>query len=90
MTSEWDSSETDPIDLDSSRRTLSETFHKANLESHLVRSTADTDIINTHVREEMGVGIIASMALNDDENFVSRDISHLFPWEISRIAYLDD
>ena len=55
-------------------------------------SAADTDIIKTYVQEEMGVGIIASMALDDreDENFVSRDVSHLFPWEISRIAYIND
>ncbi len=40
----------------------------------------------------MGVGVIASMALDDreDENFISRDVSHLFPWEISRIAYIND
>jgi len=32
------------------------------------------------------------MALDDreDENFISRDVSHLFPWEISRIAYIND
>jgi LysR family cys regulon transcriptional activator len=44
------------------------------------------------VQEEMGVGVIASMALDDreDENFISRDVSHLFPWESSRIAYIND
>jgi LysR family cys regulon transcriptional activator len=74
------------------RKTFSDTFVKANLEPHVVLSAADTDIIKTYVQEEMGVGIIASMALDDreDENFISRDVSHLFPWEISRIAYLND
>ena len=74
------------------RKTFSDTFLKANLEPHVVLSAADTDIIKTYVQEEMGVGIIASMALDDreDENFISRDVSHLFPWEISRIAYLND
>ena len=74
------------------RQTFSDTFRKANLEPHVVLSAADTDIIKTYVQEEMGVGIIASMALDDrpDEHLVSRDISHLFPWEISRIAYIND
>jgi LysR family cys regulon transcriptional activator len=74
------------------RKTFSDTFRKANLEPHVVLSAADTDIIKTYVQEEMGIGIIASMALDDreDENFVSRDVSHLFPWEISRIAYIND
>lgn len=74
------------------RKTFSDTFIKASLEPHVVLSAADTNIIKTYVQEEMGVGIIASMALDDreDENFISRDVSHLFPWEISRIAYIND
>jgi LysR family cys regulon transcriptional activator len=74
------------------RRSFSETFEKAELEPHVVLSAADTDIIKTYVKEEMGVGIVASMALDDldDSEFVSRDVSHLFPWEITRIAYLND
>ena len=58
----------------------------------MVLSAADTDIIKTYVQAEMGVGIIASRALDDreDENFISRDVSHLFPWETSRIAYVND
>lgn len=74
------------------RKTFSDTFVKAQLEPHVVLSAADTDIIKTYVKEEMGVGIIASMALDniEAENLVSRDVSHLFPWEVTRIAYLND
>lgn len=74
------------------RKTFSDTFIKANLEPHVVLSAADTDIIKTYVQEKMGIGIIASMALDDiqNENLVSRDVSHLFPWEVTRIAYLND
>lgn len=74
------------------RKTFSDTFVKARLEPHVVLSAADTDIIKTYVKEEMGVGIIASMALDniEAENLVSRDVSHLFPWEVTRIAYLND
>ena len=65
---------------------------RAGYTPHVVLSAADTDIIKTYVQAEMGVGIIASKALDDreDENFISRDVSHLFPWEISRIAYIND
>jgi len=74
------------------RKSFSDTFLKANLEPHVVLSAADTDVIKTYVQEQMGIGIIASMALDDrqDEDFISRDVSHLFPWEISRIAYVND
>ena len=74
------------------RRSFSETFSAAGLKPHVVLSAADTDIIRTYVLEEMGIGIIASMALDDvdDGETRSRDVSHLFPWEITRIAYLND
>ena len=74
------------------RRSFSDTFTKAGLEPHVVLSAADTDIIKTYVLEEMGIGIIASMALDEagDTKTEIRDLSHLFPWEITRIAYLND
>ena len=71
---------------------FSDTFSVVGLQPHVVLSAADTDIIKTYVREAMGVGIIASMAVDDRgaDEFCSRDVSHLFPWEVSRIAYLND
>ncbi len=74
------------------RRHFSETFAAAGLEPHVVLSAADSDIIKTYVNEEMGIGIVASMALDPegDATLESRDISHLFPWEVTRIAYLND
>lgn len=74
------------------RKTFSDTFTRVNLTPHVVLSAADTDIIKTYVKEEMGVGIIAGMALHnlESDNLVSRDLSHLFPWEVTRIAYLND
>lgn len=74
------------------RQHFSDSFDAAGLEPHVVLSAADADIIKTYVLEEMGIGIIASMALEEveDERFENRDISHLFPWEVTRIAYLND
>jgi LysR family cys regulon transcriptional activator len=38
----------------------------------------------------MGIGIIASMAYNEkvDTSLHAKDLSKLFPWEVTRIAYL--
>ncbi len=70
---------------------FSETFREAGLVPHVVLSAADTDIIRTYVLEEMGIGIIASMALDEPDGITrNRDVSHLFPWEVTRIAYLND
>ncbi|MCP4769357.1 MAG: LysR family transcriptional regulator [Gammaproteobacteria bacterium] len=71
---------------------FSDTFREAGLVPHVVLSAADTDIIRTYVLEEMGIGIIASMALDEPDNGITRnrDVSHLFPWEVTRIAYLNN
>lgn len=75
------------------RGRFSETFREAGLTPHVVLSAADTDIIRTYVLEQMGIGIIASMALEEEGDSGptrSRDLSHLFPWEVTRIAFLND
>jgi LysR family cys regulon transcriptional activator len=53
-----------------------------------VLSAAYSDIVRSYVREN-GCRIIASMALEDVDDGITRnrDVSHLFPWEITRIAY---
>ena len=74
------------------RQSFSDTFSRAGLTPHVVLSAADTNIIKTYVKEEMGIGIIASMATDEiiNEDIECRDVSHLFPWEVTRIAYLND
>lgn len=68
---------------------FSTTFAKAGLKPRVVLSAADTDVIKTYVREGMGVGIIASMAYTpeQDRDLELRDLSKLFPWEVTVIAY---
>lgn len=72
------------------RQNLDKTFREAGLEPNTVLSAADTDIIKTYVASGLGVGIIASMAFNPDfdVSLQARDLSKLFPWEVTRIAYL--
>ena len=68
---------------------FSETFTKAGLSPRVVLSAADTDVIKTYVSQGMGVGIIASLAYTpeEDTDLEMRDLSNLFPWEITKIAY---
>jgi len=74
------------------RSHFSKTFQDAMLNPRVVLSAADTDVIKTYVREGLGVGIIASMAYTSeqDSDLLLKDLSHIFPWEITKIAYLKD
>lgn len=64
-------------------------FAKVGLTPNITLSAADTDVIKTYVREGFGVGIIISFAYSESEDpdLSVTDLSHLFPWEITRIAY---
>ncbi|MGB1311293.1 MAG: LysR substrate-binding domain-containing protein [Leucothrix sp.] len=74
------------------RSVFTETFTQQNLTPKVILSAADTDIIKTYVREGLGVGIIASLAYEgtQDHDLQHRDLSGLFPWETTRIAYQKD
>jgi DNA-binding transcriptional LysR family regulator len=72
------------------RKSFNQTFEKERLKPNTVLSAADTDIIKTYVLDGLGIGVIASMAYNEniDRQLCFKDLSHLFPWETTRIAYL--
>ncbi|MFA5984625.1 MAG: LysR substrate-binding domain-containing protein [Methylococcaceae bacterium] len=63
-----------------------------NTEAHLdiVLAAADSDVIKTYVRLGLGVGLIAGMAYDPvlDNDLTARDLSHLIPCSITKIAYL--
>ena len=71
---------------------FSEAFARAGLRPKVVLSAADTDVIKTYVRAGLGVGIIAAMAYQaqDDADLGLRDLSALFPWEVTKIAHARD
>ncbi|MBV1905839.1 MAG: LysR family transcriptional regulator [Pseudomonadales bacterium] len=56
-------------------------FTSVNLEPNVVLTARDADVIKTHVRMGMGVGVIAPMALlcDDLKDFVGIDAAGLFP-----------
>lgn len=72
------------------RGSLSRAFAREGLHPRVVLGAADTDVIKTYVSEGMGIGIIADMAYQRaaDTGLGRRDLAHLFPWEVTRIAYL--
>jgi LysR family cys regulon transcriptional activator len=64
-------------------------FARLGLKPKVALSAADTDVIKTYVREGFGVGIIVSFAYSEtmDSDLAIKDLSRLFPWEVTRIAY---
>ena len=68
------------------------TFARQGLSPEVVLSAADSDVIKTYVREGLGVGIIADVAYQAaaDSDLGARPLDHLFPWEVTRLAYLRD
>ena len=67
-------------------------FARLGLKPKVVLSAADTDVIKTYVREGFGIGIIVSFAYSEknDSDLAVVDLSRLFPWETTRIAYNRD
>ena len=71
------------------RSKLDEAFNRSGLTPQVVFTAADADVIKTYVRMGMGVGIIASMAhdQNLDEDLVCLSGRHLFESSITRIGF---
>jgi LysR family cys regulon transcriptional activator len=71
------------------RGNFSNTFAREGLNPRVVLSAADSDVIKTYVREGLGFGVIAEIAYEEqaDQDLGVRDLSHLFPWEMTRIAH---
>jgi LysR family transcriptional regulator, cys regulon transcriptional activator len=76
------------------RSQINAAFAARGLRPEVVLSAIDADIIKTYVKLGFGVGIVAKMAMaENDQGLVSRDASHLFPASttvigIPRGAYL--
>ncbi len=73
------------------RSALDTTFEEAGLKIDVVLTAIDTDVIKTYVREGLGVGIIAGIAVDGgDHDLVSLDGSKLFPERVTKLAYRKD
>ena len=71
------------------RSKLDEAFQQAGLTPNVVFTAADADVIKTYVRLQMGVGIIAHMAVapEQDVGLVKLDASHLFESSVTHIGF---
>jgi len=70
------------------RSKLDEAFRKQNLEPKVVFTAVDADVIKTYVRLGLGIGIVASMAIEErDDDLVSLDASHLFEYSTTSIGF---
>jgi len=70
------------------RAHIDEAFANAGLQPDVVLTAMDADVIKTYVELEMGVGIIASVAWDDERDARLRviDAGHLFQVNTTRLA----
>jgi LysR family transcriptional regulator, cys regulon transcriptional activator len=70
------------------RSHIDEAFAEAGLEPEVVLTAMDADVIKTYVELEMGVGIVASIALDDERDAPLRsiDAGHLFQINLTRLG----
>ncbi|MBR9729497.1 HTH-type transcriptional regulator CysB [Shewanella intestini] len=64
-------------------------FNRANLDPRVVFSATSADVLKTYVRLGLGVGVIASMAIDPevDTDIVAIDASHLFGHSTTKIGF---
>ncbi len=68
---------------------LYETFSHARLRPNVALTAQDSDVIKTYVRLGLGVGIIADLALeqDDDRHLTCIDAAHLFPAHTTWVGF---
>jgi LysR family transcriptional regulator, cys regulon transcriptional activator len=76
----------------SGRSSLHQAFVDAGLTANVALTARDADVIKTYVRLGLGVGIVADVALdpNQDRGLVSIDAAHLFPVHTTWIGFARD
>ncbi len=70
------------------RSELDRAFRQAGVRPNVVLTAADADVIKTYVRLGLGVGIVASMAYEPDQDrdLVPIDVGHLFEDSVTKVA----
>ena len=68
---------------------LQQIFERAGITPKVALTARDADVIKTYVRLGLGVGIVASMAIDprEDADLVSIDASHLFPAHLTWVGF---
>ncbi|MGL5409558.1 MAG: HTH-type transcriptional regulator CysB, partial [Shewanella sp.] len=68
---------------------IEKAFNRADLEPRVVFSATSADVLKTYVRLGLGVGVIATMAIDPviDKDLVTIDASHLFAHSTTKIGF---
>ena len=71
------------------RSELDTAFNSAGVEPKIAFTATDADVIKTYVRLGVGIGVIASMAMDQkqDSDLVTIDASHLFQPSTTKIGF---
>lgn len=71
------------------RSHIDEAFDRGGLNPSIVLSAMDADVIKTYVELGMGVGVVASIAYDEerDRNLKALDAGHLFAVNMTRLAF---
>jgi LysR family cys regulon transcriptional activator len=71
------------------RSELDRAFAAKGLEPRIVFTATDADVLKTYVRLGLGVGVVASMAIDPqlDKDLVALDASHLFEASTTKIGF---
>ncbi|MGR5128068.1 HTH-type transcriptional regulator CysB [Photobacterium swingsii] len=71
------------------RSELDSAFNRSGLTPRIVFTATDADVIKTYVRLGIGVGVIASMAMDPvtDTDLVAIDASHIFEASTTKIGF---
>ena len=71
------------------RSELDSAFNRSGLTPKIVFTATDADVIKTYVRLGVGVGVIASMAIDPetDKDLVAIDTSHIFEASTTKIGF---
>lgn len=69
------------------RSELDEAFNAAGYSPNVVFTATDADVIKTYVRLGLGVGVVATMAMNEDDDFCVIDASHIFKSSTTSIGF---
>jgi Transcriptional regulator len=71
------------------RSELDRAFNQAGIKPNVVFTATDADVIKTYVRMGLGVGVVASMAIdaNNDADLVNIPAAHLFAPSTTKIGF---
>jgi LysR family transcriptional regulator, cys regulon transcriptional activator len=71
------------------RSELDSAFNAAGVEPKIAFTATDADVIKTYVRLGVGIGVIATMAMDPkiDSDLVTIDVSHLFKSSTTKIGF---